>query len=212
MRRLPLVSPSPCCYAILLQRALCRFRKPTPTPPGLSERLSAAAIERTNSSSATTLRTSKFLPKRRRPAGIGVCHRRGNPLLRYAWQSTCKKKSMKTCSATSPPIQTNAAGCLARTDTNIDHRRVPNLQVFFSRKGESLAGHFKRDRLFARRTRHVGSGRQRSAHRNCRKSEVARFGPLTSSNTTWRRPKPKTFSSPGGITGPLPLLRPEAPR
>lgn len=25
------------------------------------------------------------------------------------------------------------------TDTNIDHRRVPNLRVFFSRKGESLA-------------------------------------------------------------------------
>jgi uncharacterized protein YijF (DUF1287 family) len=28
---------------------------------------------------------------------------------------------------------------LARTDTNIDHRRVPNLMAFFSRKGESLA-------------------------------------------------------------------------
>jgi|SRR5215469_12748615 len=27
----------------------------------------------------------------------------------------------------------------ARPDTNIDHRRVPNLMVFFSRKGESLA-------------------------------------------------------------------------
>lgn len=27
---------------------------------------------------------------------------------------------------------------MSRTDTNIDHRRVPNLQVFFSRKGESL--------------------------------------------------------------------------
>jgi uncharacterized protein len=27
---------------------------------------------------------------------------------------------------------------LLRTDTNIDHRRVPNLVVFFSRKGESL--------------------------------------------------------------------------
>ena len=26
----------------------------------------------------------------------------------------------------------------SRTDTNIDHRRVPNLQVFFSRNGESL--------------------------------------------------------------------------
>ncbi len=27
----------------------------------------------------------------------------------------------------------------AHTDTNIDHRRVPNLMVFFSRKGEALA-------------------------------------------------------------------------
>ena len=27
---------------------------------------------------------------------------------------------------------------LAATDSNIDHRRVPNLMVFFSRKGESL--------------------------------------------------------------------------
>src|SRR5438105_4479457 len=27
----------------------------------------------------------------------------------------------------------------SRTDTNIDHRRVPNLMVFFSRKGENLA-------------------------------------------------------------------------
>jgi len=27
---------------------------------------------------------------------------------------------------------------LKTTDTNIDHRRVPNLQVFFSRKGQSL--------------------------------------------------------------------------
>jgi hypothetical protein len=28
---------------------------------------------------------------------------------------------------------------LTHTDTNIDHRRVPNLMIFFSRKGESLA-------------------------------------------------------------------------
>jgi uncharacterized protein YijF (DUF1287 family) len=27
---------------------------------------------------------------------------------------------------------------LKKTDTNIDHRRVPNLQVFFTRKGQSL--------------------------------------------------------------------------
>jgi len=27
---------------------------------------------------------------------------------------------------------------LTRPDTNIDHRRVPNLQVFFSRKGQTL--------------------------------------------------------------------------
>jgi uncharacterized protein YijF (DUF1287 family) len=29
---------------------------------------------------------------------------------------------------------------LKRTDTNIDHRRVPNLRVFFTRKGKSLKG------------------------------------------------------------------------
>src|SRR5712664_1589368 len=28
---------------------------------------------------------------------------------------------------------------LSRPDTNIDHRRVPNLMVFFSRKGEALS-------------------------------------------------------------------------
>lgn len=28
---------------------------------------------------------------------------------------------------------------LSKTDTNIDHRRVPNLQTFFSRKGKALA-------------------------------------------------------------------------
>ncbi len=28
---------------------------------------------------------------------------------------------------------------LMKTDTNIDHRRVPNLQTFFTRKGQSLA-------------------------------------------------------------------------
>ena len=28
---------------------------------------------------------------------------------------------------------------LSKTDTNIDHRRVPNLQTFFTRKGKSLA-------------------------------------------------------------------------
>lgn len=28
---------------------------------------------------------------------------------------------------------------MTKTDTNIDHRRVPNLEVFFMRKGEKLA-------------------------------------------------------------------------
>jgi uncharacterized protein YijF (DUF1287 family) len=32
----------------------------------------------------------------------------------------------------------NWHGLLARPDSNIDHRRVPNLMVFFSRKGQSL--------------------------------------------------------------------------
>jgi len=33
----------------------------------------------------------------------------------------------------------NWRGLSGHTDTNIDHRRVPNLMVFFSRKGETLA-------------------------------------------------------------------------
>src|SRR5215475_6920597 len=32
----------------------------------------------------------------------------------------------------------NQRWLLSHTDTNIDHRRVPNLRVFFSRNGESL--------------------------------------------------------------------------
>jgi hypothetical protein len=49
-----------------------------------------------------------------------------------------KKKCMKTWRPTSALIQASGAGegkALIRT---IDHRRVPNLMVFFTRKGESL--------------------------------------------------------------------------
>ena len=52
-------------------------------------------------------------------------------------------------------------------DTNIDHRRVPNLMVFF-RRGEN---HFRSppaQRLLARRYRCLGSRRWADAHRNGR--------------------------------------------
>lgn len=37
-----------------------------------------------------------------------------------------------------PRMWNASRNTLPRTDTNIDHRRVPNLMVFFSRKGKSL--------------------------------------------------------------------------
>ena len=45
---------------------------------------------------------------------------------------------------------------LASPDTNIDHRRVPNLQTFFTRRGKSLKVTRKRGRLQAGRHRYMG--------------------------------------------------------
>src|SRR5258706_15402152 len=52
--------------------------------------------------------------------------------------SIYKKKFTKICCTISRPIRINGDGFLHITDTNIDHRRVPNLMAFFARKGEQL--------------------------------------------------------------------------
>ena len=45
------------------------------------------------------------------------------------------------------------------TDTNIDHRRVPNLMVFFSRRGRVAGDYGARGGLHAGRAGHLGPGR-----------------------------------------------------
>lgn len=62
---------------------------------------------------------------------------------------------------------------LTHTDTNIDHRRVPNLMTFFARKGESLPitsyeGDYAPGDLVT-----LGSRRQCAAHRHCCGPQIA---------------------------------------
>jgi len=47
---------------------------------------------------------------------------------------------------------------LDHPDSDIDHRRVPNLMVFFQRKGETLPNYESSSRLCSGRSRHLGLG------------------------------------------------------
>ena len=55
------------------------------------------------------------------------------------WESTSKKEVHEDMERNFSAYPQQRRWLLSHTDTNIDHRRVPNLMVFFSRKGESLA-------------------------------------------------------------------------
>ncbi len=52
---------------------------------------------------------------------------------------------------------------MSGTDTNIDHRRVPNLRVFFTRHGQSLPVSVRSRRLPAGRHRHMEFGKEMAA-------------------------------------------------
>ena len=69
------------------------------------------------------------------PAGIGVCT---DVVIRaYRKLGIDLQKEVHEDMAANFAKYPKAWG-LKTTDTNIDHRRVPNLQVFFTRKGESI--------------------------------------------------------------------------
>jgi uncharacterized protein len=101
------------------------------------QKISAAAIERTT-------HTVRYDPAYVRipypngdvPAGTGVCTDeviRSYRALGIDLQKEVHEDMQQNFSAYHTPWG------LDHTDTNIDHRRVPNLMVFFSRKGESLS-------------------------------------------------------------------------
>jgi uncharacterized protein YijF (DUF1287 family) len=72
------------------------------------------------------------------PADTGVCTDeviRAYRALGIDLQKEVHEDMLRNFSAYPHP----AAWTLQRPDPNIDHRRVPNLMVFFSRKGETLA-------------------------------------------------------------------------
>jgi len=102
------------------------------------EKLSAAAIERTRS-------IVRYDPKYVRisypggdvPAGTGVC---SDEVIRaYRVMGIDLQKEVHEDIAANFSVYPNQRRwMLAHSDSNIDHRRVPNLMVFFSRKGTSL--------------------------------------------------------------------------
>src|SRR5258706_2319261 len=108
-------------------------------PQDFSRRLVSAAIERTH-------HTVRYDPAYVRipypggdvPSDTGVCTDeviRSYRAVGVDLQKEVHEDMVSNFSA----YPRNWRWLLARTDTNIDHRRVPNLMVFFSRKGQSLA-------------------------------------------------------------------------
>ncbi len=102
------------------------------------KRLVAAAIERTH-------HTVRYDPAYVRisypggdvPAGTGVCT--DEVIRAYRAVGADLQKEVHEDIAQNPSAYPHKWNLLSwRPDTNIDHRRVPNLMVFFSRKGESL--------------------------------------------------------------------------
>ncbi len=114
------------------------FAQSATGPTGFLQQLSAAAMART---SLTVRYDSAYVkipyPNGDVPAGTGVCTDeviRSYRALGVDLQKEVHEDMQRNFSA----YPNQRRWMLARTDTNIDHRRVPNLKVFFSRKGESL--------------------------------------------------------------------------
>ncbi|HTZ46430.1 MAG TPA: DUF1287 domain-containing protein [Verrucomicrobiae bacterium] len=102
------------------------------------QHLSDAAIERTHH---TVLYDPAYVripyPAGDVPADTGVCT---DEVIRSyrALGIDLQKEVHEDMQANFSKYPNHARWMLLHTDTNIDHRRVPNLMVFFSRKGEIL--------------------------------------------------------------------------
>ncbi len=138
----------PWTFGIVVLLAVAAFRMTAPSPSnggvGFGQTLSKAALERTTH----TVRydgsyRSISYPNGDVPENTGVCTDvviRSYRALGIDLQKRVHEE-MKADFQAFP----NRWG-LKTTDSNIDHRRVPNLQVFFSRRGQSLkVTHHPRD-------------------------------------------------------------------
>jgi len=102
------------------------------------EKLSAAAIERTHHAVRYDPQYVRIpYPGGDVPAGTGVC---SDEVIRAyrALGIDLQKEVHEDIVANFSAYPNQRRWLLAHPDSNIDHRRVPNLMVFFSRKGSSL--------------------------------------------------------------------------
>jgi len=137
MRRLALGLALPLTLLPLL-RAAVSFPQDPNTRQTFLERLSSAAIARSHLSVRYDSAYVRIpYPNGDVPTDTGVCT---DEIIRsYRALGIDLQKEVHEDMQHSFSVYPNQRRwLLSHTDTNIDHRRVPNLRVFFSRKGESL--------------------------------------------------------------------------
>ncbi len=123
--------------AIALLIAL-NFPQTSARPSAFTEQLVAAAIERTQHMVRYDPAYIRIpYPNGDVPADTGVCT---DEIIRIyrAVGIDLQKEVHEDMQANFSTYPNQARWGLAHTDTNIDHRRVPNLMAFFSRKGQKL--------------------------------------------------------------------------
>ena len=111
---------------------------PQPSHQEFTKRLVAAAIERTNHSVRYESAYVRIpYPRGDVPADTGVCT---DKIIRSyrAVDVDLQKEVHEDMVAHFDLYPNKRRWLLSHPDSNIDHRRVPNLMVFFERKGESL--------------------------------------------------------------------------
>ena len=116
-----------------------------PQRVAFTQKLVAAAIERTQHTVHYDPAYVRIpYPNGDVPAGTGVCT---DEIIRIyrAVGVDLQKEVHEDMQANFASYPNHSRWGLYHTDTNIDHRRVPNLMVFFNRKGERLATTTNRD-------------------------------------------------------------------
>lgn len=114
------------------------FPQTSTRPSNFTQQLVAAAIERTHHMVRYDPAYVRIpYPEGDVPADTGVCTDEIIRIYRAVWIDLQREvhEDMEVNLSTYP---NRARWGLAHTDTNIDHRRVPNLMVFFSHKGKKL--------------------------------------------------------------------------
>ena len=141
MRRLATASALVVVLLVFLALPAHLQQNPPVQTPGNSsflQKLSAAAVERINHSVRYEPAYVRIpYPNGDVPANTGVCT--DEVIRSYRTLGIDLQKEVhEDMAANFSAYPNQQRWMLSHTDTNIDHRRVPNLKVFFGRKGQSL--------------------------------------------------------------------------